>query len=321
VKGNATMKNRLKLTIEEHAFNEEEMLRHILSSAQAEGILPIKKAGPLFSRAVKFGLVFGLVLAFALINIIQWENPNPKDPNTITAIYTLDINPSFEIKVNSTDKVISIIPKNEDAALINSENLIGKESAYVLEELIKRSEVAGFIDTQDLANDYVLVSAIPITLQDQAQINDIENKIKTQTKNSQYLQNLNIAIIISSASEFELAETKNIPVGIYLINALINQSEDDLIGCRQFFSDPQNRATFQTKGDIHVEKVNRLKARILIALSKLDRIGLDTTEIKTRLISAKDQEIITIQNEVLKLLIKYHLGSVSEINMSKNENI
>ncbi len=321
VKGTVTMKNQLKRSIEEHAFNEDKMLLNILNSAKLEGILPPHQKKRSLSRTLKYGLSFVLVLTLVLIGLTQQNHFNPKDPNTITAIYTLDINPSFKISVNKTELVISIIAQNEDAAQVNVKDLLGKDSALVLEELIKRSEKAGFIDTKDLVDDYVLISAIPMNQEDQNQINGIDLRIKEQTKNSSYLQNLNIAIIRTSLEKLELANQKNIPVGLYVINEMINQTDKPLLECRQFFVDPQNRTVFQTKGDIKDEKINRIKARILVALNKLDKIGLDTTEVKTHLISAKDQDLSDIQKEVLKLLVKYHLGSVTEVIISSNENI
>lgn len=316
------MKNKLRQSIEEHAFNEEKMLWQIKAQTRAMGIKPQVKEIKHLPKFFKVALTFAMVLVFALLGIATLSDFNPlqPDPNTITAIYGLDINPSFEISVNKQDKVILITPTNDDAKSITVEDLYGKDATYVIEALIKRAEAAGFLDSTDLVDDYVLITAIPMSVDDEIQTDLIEEKMKEQTKTSEYLQNLNVAVIKSDKVTLLEAEGKKIPVGLYVINGMVKQPDGTYIGAGEFFSDPENRATFQKKGEIKEDKVNKLKARILTALAKLDAIGVDTADIKTRLITAEDQEIIDIQTEVRRLLNKHHLGSTSEVNADKTDN-
>lgn len=316
------MKNKLKQSIEEHAFNEEKMLWQIKAQARALGIRPKVKEIHRLPKFFKIALTSAMVLVFALMGIATLSDFNPLQPdvNTITAVYALDINPSFEIRVNKQDKVISISATNDDAKTIATEDLLGQQAAAVIEALIKRAEEAGFLDSTDLVDDYVLVTAVPMTDADQPQTDQIEEKIKTQTKTSEYLQNLNVAVIKSDKVTLLEAQGKKVPIGLYVINGMVKQPDNTFISAGEFFSDPENRATFQRKGDIKEDKVNKLKARILTALAKLDAIGVDTADIKTRLITAEDQEIIDIQNEVRRLLNKHHLGSTSEVDADHTEN-
>jgi hypothetical protein len=308
------MSNKLKQSIQDHAYNEAEMLRKIMNSAHAQGIVPMKKKPFYATPGWKLGLSFALVVILVLGVITQIDKFHLFDNNTITAIYALDINPSFEISVNKNDKVVSITAINEDALNIEVEDLFGKPATSVIETLIKRSEEAGFINTTDLVDDYVLVSVIPMNEEDHTQTDGLEKRISDASKDSAYLQNLNVAVIKSTLVELRIAESKKIPIGLYVINGLIEDSEGTILSAKEFFSDPENRETFQTKGLIKTDKVDRLKARILIALGKLDAIGVDTSDIKNRLITAKDEDLIDIQNEVRKLLNKHHLGSTSEVN-------
>jgi hypothetical protein len=308
------MSNKLKQSIQEHAYNEELLLRKIMNSAHSQGIVPMKKQSFFMTKSFRLGLSFALVMILVLVGIFQFSTLDLFEDKAITAVYALDVNPSFEISVNKKDKVISITAINEDALTIEVEDLFGKSATSVIETLIKRSEEAGFIDTTDLVDDYVLVSVIPMNDKQTAQTDGLEEKIAEATKDSAYLQNLNVAVIKSTLIELRDAESKKIPIGLYVINGMVKEPEGEFISAKEFFSDPVNRTTFQTKGVIKVDKVDRLKARILIALGKLDAIGVDTTDIKNRLITAKDKDLIDIQNEVRKLLNKHHLGSTSEVN-------
>lgn len=308
------MSNKLKQSIHDHAYNETEMLHKIMNSAHSQGIVPVKKKPFYQTNIWKIGLSFALVIILVLVSVIQLDKLHLFDNNTITAVYALDINPSFEISVNKNDKVISITAINEDALNIEVEDLFGKSATTVIETLIKRAEEAGFINTTDLVDDYILVSVIPMSEKDKAQTDGFEEKIAEATKDSAYLQNLNVAVIKSNLVELRLAESKKVPIGLYVINGMVVEPDGTILTAKEFFSDPENRVTFQTKGVIKTDKVDRLKARILIALGKLDAIGVDTTDIKNRLITAKDKDLIDIQNEVRKLLNKHHLGSTSEVN-------
>lgn len=316
------MKDKLTQSIQEHAFNEEKMLWQIKAQARAMGIKPKVKEARHLPKFFKLALTSVMVLVFALMGVATLTDFNPlqPDPNIITAVYALDINPSFELEVNKQDKVISITATNDDAKTITVDDLIGKQAPEVIEALIKRAEEAGFLDSTDLVDDYVLVTAIPMTDDDQAQTDQIEEKIKEQTKTSEYLQNLNVAVIKSDKVTLLTAQGKKIPVGLYVINGMVKQPDGTVIGAGEFFSDPENRATFQTKGEIKEDKLNKVKARILSALAKLDAIGVDTADIKTRLITAKDQDIIDIQNEVRRLLNKHHLGSTAEVDADHTDN-
>jgi hypothetical protein len=315
------MKNKLKLTVEEHAYNEEQMLQHIKTEIRTRGIRPaVKRQTIKLPKFFKLALTTAMVVTFALLGVAQLSNFNPfqPQPKLITVIYALDINPSFEISVNNQDKVVSISATNDDAKTITVEDLIGNDAAAAIETLIKRSIEAGFINIDDLVDDYVLVTSIPMNDEDLDQSTAIAGKINTLTKTSNVLQSLNVAVIKSDLITLRQAEGKKIPIGLYVINGMVKQPDGTYLSAKSFFSNPEYRATFQTKGAIKETKTNAIKEHILIALGKLDAIGVDTTALKNRLIIAEGQDLITIRNEVRKLLNKHKLGSVDE---SITENI
>ena len=119
-------------------------------------------------KTLKLGLIVSLAVALMALSMNQFGLFKGQS-STITAVYALDINPSFEISVNKQDKVVSITAVNDDAKTITVDDLYGKESAYVIEELLKRAKEAGFINDTDLVDDYVVLTTIPMTDQDQDQ--------------------------------------------------------------------------------------------------------------------------------------------------------
>ncbi len=313
------MKNKLTQSIHEHAYNEEKMLINIYMTARSEGLKPSTRRIPFMKRFLKIGLTVAIVSVFALVSLTQFGLFNLSGKNTITAVYALDINPSFEISVNKNDKVVSIVAVNDDAKTIETEDLYGKDAAFVIEELIKRSTLAGFINDEDLVDDYVVITTIPMTNDDEDQTDDLEDKLDQRIKDSEFLQSLNVAIIKSELRTLREAEGKKIPVGLYVINGMVLLPDNTYISAKDFFSNPEYRATFQTKGEIKEDKVNRLKARILDAMEELDALGIDTTDIKNRLISATGQDLIKIQVEVRKLLSKHDIGTEDEKNADKGK--
>ena len=313
------MKSKLRLSIQEHAYNEDRMLWELKARARAMGIQPVVRKPVRMPKFFRVALTATLVAAFVFLGIAEISDFNPFTPtNTITAVYALDINPSFEINVNKEDKVVSIIPTNEDAKSILIEDLYGKDSVDVIEELLKRAEAAGFIDSDDLADDYVLVTAVPMNENNQPQTDAIADKIAAQTKTSEFLQSLNVAVIKSDLITLRLSENKKVPIGLYVINGMVALPDNTVLSAKQFFSNPIYRATFQQKGAIKNAKTNAMKENILLALSKLDAIGVDTTNIKNRLISAEGKDLIAIQVEVRKLLNKNHLNTDDETGTENN---
>lgn len=315
-------KSKLKASIEQNAYNEDQMLWAIKARARSMGIKPVRQKSFGMPKGLRIALIGTLVLVFGVLSISRLVDFNPlnPNPNAITVIYALDINPSFEIAVNKADKVVEITAVNDDAKTIIVEDLLGMDSAQAIEILLQRSEAAGFIDAADLVDDYILITSIPMSANDEEQSDAIDDKLAVQTKTSEFLQSLNVAVIKSDLITLREAQGKKIPVGLLVINGMVSQPDGTFLSAKQFFSNPEYRSTFQTKGEIKEDKVNTLKSRILAALAKLDGIGVDTADIKNRLITAEGKDLIDIQTEVRKLLNKYHLNSTSEADTSDTAN-
>jgi len=262
-------------------------------------------------KFIKLGLIVSLAVAFLVVSMTQFGLLGTKD-TVITAVYALDINPSFEISVNKQDKVVLITAVNDDAKTIAVEDLYGKDSAYVIEELLKRAKEAGFIDDTDLVEDYVVLTTIPMTDDDQDQTDELEDKVDQRIKDSEFLSGLNVAVIKGDLVTLRLAEGKKVPIGLYVINGMVKQPDGTYISAGEFFSNPEYRATFKTQHEIKTAKLDRVKARILEALDKLDLAGVDTTALRTKLETATGVDLIALMDEVRALKKDNHISNDAE---------
>lgn len=273
-------------------------------------------------KFVKLGLIISLALAFLVVSMTQFGLLGTKD-TVITAVYALDINPSFEISVNKQDKVVLISAVNDDAKTIAVEDLYGKDSAFVIEELLKRAKEAGFIDDTDLVDDYVVLTTIPMTDDDQDQTDELEDKVDQRIKDSEFLSGLNVAVIKANLVTLRLAEGKKVPIGLYVINGMVKQPDGTYISAGEFFSNPEYRATFKAQHEIKTAKLDRVKARILEALDQLDLAGVDTTALRTQLETATGTDLIDLMAEVRALKKDNHISNDAEdkeIQHGKPEN-
>lgn len=261
-------------------------------------------------KFIKLGLIVSLAAAFLVVSMTQFGATD----KVITAVYALDINPSFEISVNKQDKVVLITAVNDDAKTITVEDLYGKDSAYVIEELLKRSKEAGFIDDTDLVDDYVVLTAIPMTDDDQDQTDELEGKVDQRIKDSEFLSGLNVAIIKANLVTLREAEGKKVPIGLYVINGMVKQPDGTYLSAKDFFSNPEYRATFQTRHTIKEAKVDRVKERILEALDKLDLAGIDTSALRLKLDVATGQDLIDLLVDVRALKKENHISNDAEDN-------
>lgn len=263
-------------------------------------------------KTIRIASIALISMALAWVAMIQFGLFRPTNVNAITAVYALDINPSFEISVNKQDKVVLITPTNEDAKTITVDDLYGKDSAYVIEALLKRAKDAGFLDDTDLVDDYVVLTTIPMTDQDEDQTDDLEDKLDQRIKDSEFLSGLNVAVIKADLRTLREAEGKKIPIGLYVINGMVLQPDGTYLSAKDFFSNPEYRATFQNRHEIKQAKLDHVKTLILAALDKLDAAGADTSSIRTSLETAVGQDLIDLMAQVRTLKQEYHLSNAAE---------
>ena len=287
--------NKIKKSIEMHAFNEDELLSRITMQADREGLTSNRPQGGRSMKKVLglFALSFALVLAL-WVGMVQFS---PVDKNLVTTIVAIDINPSFEVSVNGLDNVVKVKAINEEAETIEVDDLIGMKVEDAVDLIIQRAGEAGFIDIEDLDEDFVVVTSI--SLKDKEEDHErIQDRIQDQIKDSEYLQSLNIVSIKATQREKFEAEGKDIPVGLYVINGYVLQEDGTYMKAGEFFSNPENKEAVKNRVEITEEKELKLRERIEKALGKLEAKGEDATEFRNRLENAGFEEMLQIQAEI-----------------------
>lgn len=287
--------NKIKKSIEMHAFNEDKLLSRITMQADREGLTALRPQGGKNMKKVLglFALSFALVLALW----IGLNEFSPVDKNLVTTIVAIDINPSFEVSVNALDNVVKIEAMNDDAETIEVDDLIGMKVEDAVDLIVQRSIEAGFINIEDLEEDYVVVTSI--SLEDKEEDHDrIHDRIQEQIKDSEYLQSLNIVSIKATQREKFEAEGKDIPVGLYVINGYVQQEDGTYMKAGEFFSNPENKEAVKNRVQITEENELKLRERIEKALGKLESNGVDATEYRQRLENAGLDEMLQIQAQI-----------------------
>lgn len=287
--------NKIKKSIEMHAFNEDELLSRITLQADREGLTNQRPQGGSSVKKVLglFALSFALVLALW----IGLNDFSPVDKNLVTTIVAIDINPSFEISVNALNHVVKVEAINEDAETIEVDDLIGMKAEDAVEWIIQRAGEAGFIDIEDLDEDFVVITTI--SLEDDEEVQDeLQERIQDQIKDSAYLQSLNIVSIKATQREKFEAEGKDIPIGLYVINGYVLQEDGTFMKAGEFFSNPENKEAVKGRVKITEERIEKLHERIEKAIGKLEDSGIDVSEYRQRLMIANFDQMLEIQTQV-----------------------
>ena len=287
--------NKIKKSIEMNAFNEDDFLSRITMQADREGLTSKRPQGESSMKKVLglFALSFALVMAL-------WFGLNefsPVDKNLITTIVAIDINPSFEVSVNELQNVVKIDAINGDAETIVFDDLIGMKVEDAVEIIIQRAGEAGFINIDDLVEDYVVITTISLKDRDEDH-EAIQERIQDKVKDSEYLQSLNIVSIKATQREKFEAEGKDIPVGLYVINGYVLQEDGTFMKAGEFFSNPENKEAVKNRVEITEERLEKLRERIEKALGKLENKGVDATDYRLRLENAGYDDMLQIQAQI-----------------------
>ena len=298
------MKNPLKQSLKDHAYNEDRLLSAILSQAELEGLTSSSKRRihPM-RKFAKLSLSLGLVVvlsAFALsaFGVIRFFPSNP----VVAAVYALDINPSFELSVNPQDKVIEIVAVNADAQTIAFDDLIGLPAEEAVEALIERAEEAGFIDLDDLDDDFVVITTIAQKEQYQEQSEGLHARLRERIQENTMLQAMNVVTIKATLAQLMEARGDDVPVGLYVLHGMVNSPDGTILSAKEFFAKQGNLEAIEDHAEIQLMTQEQLRQRIELALNKLDNAGVDTTELRTRLENGGELDLLQIQAEVKKKL-------------------
>lgn len=281
--------SRLRDAVLMHAVDEQQMHDRLVKT------LNLKPRRPRF-WSWKTGLALGTASALTLTLLFQHGIPI-KDPGSV--LIAIDINPSFSLTVDHTDHVLAIDPLNEDARSMSIDDLVGLDADVAVEAIILRAQQAGFIIIDDDNEDFVLITTAPLSTEYQWIADALNDKLNARFNQDDTTNDLSVILIKSDVETQREAQAKDIPLGIYVINGLI-QVGDQLMSVSQFMNTEGNPELLATIADI-IPRAD-LNAVSLIGrfLDRMEDVGLDIDSLRDRL-NQPDEDLIALKSDVVAL--------------------
>lgn len=194
----------------DHAFSTlapETLPEEILSACtEQKGVLKMKKNNLFLKRILPIAAAFALV--FTGILLLR----NPKAPGTIVSTVALDVNPSIELKVNESEKVLEVLPRNEDArTIIGTMDFKGSNLDVTLNALIGSMLQKGYIT--EISNSVLITVDSP----DPNEAARLQQKLTAEVGSLLHTETFDGAVVSQTATPNDSlknqAETSDISVG------------------------------------------------------------------------------------------------------------
>lgn len=213
----------------------------------------------LVAASLVFALIMGLILQSTLYtepeqNLLSENIESTEQAVKITTIIAVDINPSFQLMANANDTVVKVKSMNDDAKTIDVSSVVGLNIEEAIEHIVYLADEAGFIDSTDEAEDYVLVTIIMADDQSEADEEsyaaDLKanaskvNELRENVQNNAALGKVNFAVTTATKEQLKEAELKKIPVGLYVSGIKKEMTIKD------YFSKEEQKEAFKENGKV-----------------------------------------------------------------------
>ena len=178
---------------------------------------------------------------------------------TYASAVIVDINPSVRLELDDDEMVINYQALNEDAETLVLDDVIGMAVDDAISYITIQAIDAGFLDVEDLEDDYVLITTVSEKNQQ-----EIHNMIKAAHEADENLRGLNLAMMIASSKDFEKFGDSDMPPG--LLVASENMAERMTV--KEYFRSQERVAEFEKNGEIFKQdfgkQIDRLNAHIAL---------------------------------------------------------
>lgn len=292
--------NQFKKTIKKNAFDEDTLLAQLYQRADRDGLRSNWAKAPKETTMKKKSFWFlglAVVIALAIIVSNPFNSFKKDNSNIVAAIISVDINPSFELSVNNAGIVIKIEALNADAQSLDTSALLHQPAEVAIDSIVALATTAGFIDTNNLDDDYVVVSTV-LMADTKAELGDVlQTRLRDRIQLSDPLQCVDLVQIKATLQERQLARDKDVPVGLYVINGMIQNQDGEMMSVKEFFANNENKVAIQKRAQITQVSEAKIRLRIETALKKMDAAGINTIELRTRLQNANLEDMLKIQSE------------------------
>lgn len=197
----------------------------------------------------------------------------------VSVMLMIDINPSIKMSLDESNEVVEVKAMNSDGLSLIYDDLVGIQADLAVNLIVERAQEQGFLDVDNLEEDYVMLTTVPMGKSSEKQADKLIVTLKDRIGDS-----FNVAIIKATKVEMREAEGKKIPVGLYVVNGGITV-DGETVSVKEYFSKNDNINKFKEKGTLK-EKSNEKRAEsIQKNLDRMKKSGLDVSSFESMLIN------------------------------------
>jgi hypothetical protein len=209
---------KLKQSFKDKLLNEDVMFNRITEKTKQKSYLDFVNIKVLITLSIVLTLIIAIVINNSsplnpVKNTTQIGISTPQN-KLAYAIVSVDINPSFELYIDIDDKVIEIIPLNDEAKTLSYESFIGLPVQDAVEEIIRKAQDAGFIDITNTTPNTVAATTITATtsIMPAADNTGVIGNATTTWSNGQFT-NLTIDSTLTVRAAIDLADSDVLRMG------------------------------------------------------------------------------------------------------------
>jgi chaperonin cofactor prefoldin len=219
-------------------------------------------------------------------------------PELATTILSIDINPSFTLKVDASNIVLSIEAENEDAKTIVVSDLIGQNATLVVETIILRAQEAGYL-IDPTQSDYVLVTTAPAKEGDEIAADHLNDLIQEALTKEGGSDDVNVILIKATLQQWFDAQEKGNPLGLFVINGMVN-NQGTLMSVSEFLKTSGNLELLETLSTIVKKSTINTLSLLERFLDRLQRAGVDVSAYRARL-TTEGENLTKLKEDVLAM--------------------
>ncbi len=305
--------NTQRQAFEKNLYNKNQIFLRI----QAQ--MPEPKEEMTFMKNI---LKLAFVAILGLAGFVGYQIFNPKTITPIFASISVDINPSFELLVDYDNLIVEIKALNEDAQSIDTSSIVGTSADTAVTSLINLATEAGFILSDDEVDDYVLVTTVildeaeSITDEEESVLQeDLETDIEISVETN--IVDTKVYVLKSTREEKFLADEKEIPLGLYIINGMVEQEDGTTLSVKDFMANTDNIAKIENR--INNSSASQYTNQIERYLAELIELGIDVGAYEERFAAGIDLDVLV---DDLELALESAGGSIDAQYDSRNsENL
>ncbi|GAB6109105.1 anti-sigma-I factor RsgI family protein [Fusibacter bizertensis] len=278
----------------------------------------------------KIALIAAMFIFVVLLTNIFNLNTEINLPNEISVatIMTIDINPSVKLALDESANVLEVRAINHDASTLDFTGIVGLSAEDAVEKIVLLAQNAGFIDSEDLVDDYVLITTVSLSdnidtntqneLPNNSQIDALKVKIEEKVASSEVLKDVNVAIIKANKIEMKIAEEKQVPIGLYVVQGNIEDHGED-ITVKEYFSHQAQVESFKNKGEI-IQQNNEAKLRLITKyINKLRDRSYDVSILEKEL-AVENPDINYLLDQIRTIWAELDEASNADHNNNNSSN-